>query len=250
MDIHYACTSCGKCCHGHHISLTLGEAMQWIRDTNDRLIVLVEAFLDNGLGISELQRDHAQRRSVRMRCGDTHAYVAIIFAVYNPAVCPFLTEDKRCGIYDRRPLVCRIYPFEINPHIQLQREFKDCPSEAWDESGPAVYRNGRFVNDELMRLIEQSRQADRDEIGAKAEVCRRLGIDVAALKGDGFATYLPDPQTMLAAMEDVANGSPATEPGPQNWGLHTARPEIRDRLVALKASVATALPVNGTFIAL
>lgn len=249
MTIHFACTNCGKCCHGHHISLTLGEAMQWIRDRG-RLTVVVEAFLENGFGVPEVQRDHAQRRSVRMRCGDAYAYVAIIFAAYNPGVCHFLTEDKRCGIYDRRPLVCRIYPIEINPHIQMRRELKDCPPEAWEETGPAAYRDGRLVNDDLLRLVEQARQADRDEIGAKAEICRRLGIDVAALKGDGFATYLPDSHTLLATIEDVVSGSSAIVPGLQNWGLHATRPEILDRLTAMQASVATTLPVNGTFIAL
>ena len=254
MKTHFACTNCGKCCHGHHISLTLGEAAQWIRDQG-QLMVLVEAFLENGFGVPELQRGHAQRRSVRMRCGDAHAYVAITFAAYNPGVCRFLTEDKRCGIYDRRPLVCRIYPIEINPHIQMRPELKDCPPEAWDETSPLAYRDGRLVNEDLLRLVEQSRQADRDEIAAKAEVCRRLGIDVAALKGDGFATYLPDSDTLLATIEDVVSGRSATVPGLQNWGLqnwglHATRPEILDQLTAMQASVATALPMNGTFIAI
>jgi len=254
MDIHFACTNCGACCRGHHIALTLGEAVPWLRD-DGRLMVLVEAFLENGFGVPEVQREHAQRRSARMRCGDTHAYVAITLAAYNPGVCQFLTEDKRCGIYDRRPLVCRIYPFEINPHIPLRQEFKDCPSEAWEPTAPVICRNGRVVNDELLRLIERSRQADRDEIAAKAEICRRLGIDVAAVKGDGFATYLPAPDRLLATIEDVLNESSAIVPdlqtsSLQNWGLHATRPETLDRLAAMKASVAATLPMNGTFIGL
>jgi Fe-S-cluster containining protein len=160
VNIHFACNSCGKCCHGHHISLKLDEALRWARDGGP-LIVLVEAFLENGYGVPAAQRKHAGRRSLKVRSGGTYAYVAIIFAAYNVAACRFLTDDKRCGIYERRPLVCQIYPIEINPHIQLRRDYKDCPPETWDEDGPAIYRNGRMINAELAQLIERSRQADQ-----------------------------------------------------------------------------------------
>jgi Fe-S-cluster containining protein len=249
VNVHFACNSCGKCCHGHHIALTLDEALRWASDGGP-LIVLVEAFLANGYGIPVGQRDHAQRRSLRVRCGDTQAYVAITFAVYNIGTCRYLTEDNRCGIYERRPLVCRIYPIEINPHIQLRREFKDCPPETWDESGPAIYRNGRMVNDELARLIEQSRQADRDEIALKAEICRRLGIDVAALKGDGFTAYRPATEMLLSMMQQVMGRAPAAPPAPQEWSLRVSRPEIADQLTAMGASVTQLLPMQGAFIPL
>jgi hypothetical protein len=85
--------------------------------------------------------------------------------------------------------VCRIHPIEINPYVQLQQSHKDCPPETWDERGPSVYRDGRMVDEDLARLIERPRQADRDEIGLKAEICRNLGIDVDGLKSDGFAAY-------------------------------------------------------------
>jgi Fe-S-cluster containining protein len=248
VNIHFACNSCGKCCHGHHISLTLSEAVRWASDGGP-LIILVEAFLDNGYGVPDIQRDHAQRRSLQVRCGDTAAYVAITFAVYNLGTCRYLTDDKRCGIYDHRPLVCQIYPIEINPHIQLRPEYKDCPPETWDENGPAIYRNGRMVNDELALLIEQSRQADRDEIGVKAEICRRLGINAAALKGDGFATYLPDTQKLLLTMHDVMSAG-TTPQALQDWSLRVSRQEIADRLTAMNAAITQALPMQGTFIAL
>jgi Fe-S-cluster containining protein len=249
VNVHFACNGCGKCCHGHHISLTLDEAVRWASDGGP-LMILAEAFLDNGYGVPDGQRDHAERRSLRVRCGGTTAHVAITFAVYNPATCRYLTEDKRCGIYDRRPLVCRIYPIEINPHIQLRRDFKDCAPETWDESGPAIYRDGRMVDAKLALLIEQSRQADRDEIGVKAEICRRLGIDVAALKGDGFATYLPDVKKLLATMRDVMSGASALLPDPQDWSLHVSRAELAAWLMDMNASIKQALPAQGAFIAL
>jgi Fe-S-cluster containining protein len=248
VNIHFACSSCGKCCHGHHISLTLGEAVQWVSDGGP-IIILAEAFLENGYGVSDVQRDHAQRRSLRVRCGEAHAYVAITFAAYNPGACHHLGEDRLCGIYQRRPLVCRIYPAEINPHIQLRREFKDCTPETWAESGPAIYRDGKLVDAELSRLIEQSRQADRDEIGFKAEICRRLGIDVTALKGDGFATYLPDGASLRSAMQGVMEGAFAAPSDLQAWSLCVSHEELAVTLAAMKASITPSLPAQGTFIA-
>jgi hypothetical protein len=112
-----------------------------------------------------------------------------------------------------------------------------------------IYRNGRMVSSEFAQLIEQSRQADRDEIGHKAEICRRIGIDVAALKGDGFATYFVDTDLLLAAMEDVMGEKSMLMPAIQNWSFHSSRPEIIDRLAEMDASVAKTLPRNGTFIA-
>ena len=32
-----------------------------------------------------------------------------------PPPCPFLTESDICSAYDRRPTVCRIFPFNMNP---------------------------------------------------------------------------------------------------------------------------------------
>jgi Fe-S-cluster containining protein len=249
VNVHFACNSCGKCCYGHHIALTLGEAMRWASDGGP-LMILAEAFLENGYGVPDVQRDHAQRRSLRVRCGETFAYVSVTFAAFNIGTCRHLTEDKRCGIYEHRPLVCRIYPIEINPHIQLRRDFKDCPPETWDESGPAIYRDGRMVSAELSRLIAQSRQADRDEIAIKAEICRRLGIDVAALKGDGFTTYRPDITSLLSTMRDVMSGGSVIPPDAQVWSLHVSRAELAGRLTEMSASVQPSLPAQGAFIAL
>lgn len=220
--------------------------MWWASDGGP-LIVLIEAFLANGYGVPEVQRDHAQRRSWPVRCGATHAYVTVTLAAYNPGTCRYLTDDKRCGIYEHRPLVCRIYPIEINPHIQLRRERKDCAPEVWDESGPVVYRDGRLVNEVFARLIERSRQADRDEINIKVEICRRLGINVAALKGDGFAIYRPDPETLLATIMDVVN-SDTMPPGQQDWSLCVSRQDIADHLASMEASVTGVLPAQGQFI--
>jgi hypothetical protein len=66
--------------------------------------------------------------------GNTQAFVAITFAAYNAGRCRNLDEDNLCRIYERRPLVCRIYPMEINPHIPLNPAAKDCPPQSWEQT--------------------------------------------------------------------------------------------------------------------
>jgi Fe-S-cluster containining protein len=109
MNTRFACSGCGTCCNDHHLSLTLEKSKAWAND-GGQLIIPVEGFLDNGSDVPAVQRDHVRRRSMPVRCGTTQAYVAITFAAYNVGPCRNLDESNRCSIYERHPLVCRIYP--------------------------------------------------------------------------------------------------------------------------------------------
>lgn len=251
MDTRFSCTGCGKCCTDHHVPLTLDEARHWAAD-GGQLIVLLEAFLEEGpglhnLNLSHAQQEHARRRSLPVLCGTAPAHVSITFAAYNQGRCRNLQADNRCAIYTARPLVCRIYPMEINPHIPLRPEAKDCPSEAWD-SGPALIHGGRLVDTQLAELIERSRQADRDDIMQKAQVCARLGIHTAALKGDGFTTYLPQPAAFLAALQQVDEQLPLALQSA--WKLHVPDPSLAERLAETGAMIAAILADDAMFISL
>jgi len=190
MNTQFSCVGCGKCCTDHHVPLTLAEAAQWAADGGS-VIVLTEAFLADGYGVAPDQLTHATRRSHPVTSGSAQAWVAITFAAYNAGRCRNLDADNLCRIYERRPLVCRIYPMEINPHIPLRPQAKDCPPHSW-EQGPELIIDGQLVDQQLMTLIERSRQADRDDIARKQAICMALGINITALKGNGFVAYLPD----------------------------------------------------------
>ncbi|AZE65299.1 Putative zinc-or iron-chelating domain-containing protein [Pseudomonas synxantha] len=244
MNTHFSCVGCGKCCNDHHVPLTLEEARQWAADGGN-VIVLVEGFLRNGLGLPLQQREHAERRSVIVPSGNTEAFVAITFAAYNAGPCRNLDEDNRCRIYERRPLVCQIYPMEINPHIPLNPGAKDCPPQSW-EQGPALIVGGELMDLELAELIRRSRQADRDDVQAKAAVCALLGIHTTALKGDGFTAYLPDMQAFALAIEQTTDQSAmATE-----WVFHVSGMDIAEQLLDAGAQIATEVPANYAFISL
>ena len=218
----------------------------WAAD-GGQLIVLVEAFLGNGLGLPAQQREHAERRSAAVRSGESDVYVAITFAAYNVGPCRNLDEDNRCRIYERRPLVCRIYPMEINPHIPLNTAVKECPPESW-EKGPDLIIGGELVDRELSELIQRSRQADRNEIQTKDAICAQLGIRTTALKGDGFTAYLPNMAEFASIIDDFA-GKSLPEWGSE-WLFHVSGDDIAEQVLAAGAQVAADAPANYSFIAL
>jgi Fe-S-cluster containining protein len=246
MNTTFSCVGCGKCCNDHHVPLTLEEARMWAND-GGQVIVLVEGFLGNGLGLPLQQREHAERRSALVRSGESDAYVAITFAAYNAGRCRNLDEDNLCRIYDRRPLVCRIYPMEINPHIPLNTAVKECPSESW-EKGPDLIVGGELVDQELAGLIHRSRQADRDEIQTKDAICALLGIRTTALKGDGFTAYLPD-MTAFATTLDEVIGQSLPEWGSE-WQFHLSGEDVAGQVLAAGAEVAREITPNYAFISL
>lgn len=246
MNTQFSCVGCGKCCNDHHVPLTLLEARGWAAD-GGQVIILVEAFLGNGLGLPVQQREHAERRSCRVRSGATEAYVAITFAAYNVGPCRNLDEDQLCRIYQRRPLVCRIYPMEINPHIPLNPQAKECPPESW-EQGPQLILGNELVDQELAELIRRSRQADRDDIHTKEAICALLGIRTTALKGDGFTAYLPDMGALANAIDQV-QAAPPGAPG-QPWRFHLSGDGIADQVQAAGAQVVSETPLDYAFISL
>lgn len=246
MNTTFSCVGCGKCCTDHHVPLTLAEARMWAAD-GGQVIVLVEAFLSNGLGLPAQQREHAERRSAVVRSGTTDAHVAITFAAYNVGPCRNLDEDKLCRIYARRPLVCRIYPAEINPHIPLNPDAKDCPPESWQQ-GPVLIAGGELVDLELVELIQRSRQADRDDIGIKDAICAMLGIRTTALKGDGFTAYLPNMDTFAAVIDQVT-AQPLTM-APSEWVFHLSGDDVAGQVLAAGAQVVTEPAQTYAFISL
>ncbi|MDF0730215.1 YkgJ family cysteine cluster protein [Pseudomonas entomophila] len=221
-SIRFACTGCGKCCTGHHVPLTLAESRQWAA-SGGQVVVLIEGFVADGPGMPVEQREHVLRRSQAVACGSGEVRVSVTFAAFNPGRCRNLDANDLCTIYETRPLVCRIYPAEVNPHLPLRTDAKDCPPEAWQQ-GPELIHGHLPVDPALAALIEASRQADRDDIGAKVAICQALGMTTSALKGSGFTAWLPDMAAFAAVLEQV--------PGDEGtgWMLHVPDPDLAGNL--------------------
>ncbi|HDS1735596.1 YkgJ family cysteine cluster protein [Pseudomonas sp. BP8] len=239
-SIRFACTGCGKCCTGHHVPLTLAESRQWAA-AGGQVVVLIEGFLADGPGMPPEQREHVHGRSHPVSCGAAELRVSVTFAAFNPGRCRNLDEHDLCTIYDTRPLVCRIYPAEINPHLPLRPENKDCPAEAWGQ-GPELIHGQVLADPQLVALIAASRQADRDDIAAKVAICQALGMTTSALKGKGFTAYLPDMGAFASALAQTL-----AEQG-SAWSLHVATPDLAESLAAHGLDTTTETPVYYAYI--
>lgn len=243
--VHFSCNGCGGCCVGHHVPLTLQEAIRWVTD-NGQIIILTEAFHRDGYGIPDPQFQHAAGRALLVRSGYTQIYLTATFAAFNPGRCRYLREDNSCGQYENRPLVCRIYPAEINPHIALNTKLKDCPSEVWEGAQPLIYRDGH-LEPVTAGLVEESKRADREDAPTKAWICQQLGISHTALKGDGFMAWLPE----VAAMQELLSNLPDAQCVNTDWSFTVSTASIARQLTMLGAQAnLAAVGSTGIFIPL
>lgn len=243
-DVRFECNGCGRCCQNHHIPLTLDESERWVSD-GGQIVILVDGFLEDSHGFDSVQGTHLMRRSRAVHSGTLRPRVMVTFAAHNPGRCRYLQDDNRCGQYESRPLVCRIYPAEINPSIALNPAGKDCPPEVWGD-GPLLIHRERGVDPSVNALIEQSRQADRDDIARKVAICERLGIHVSAIRGNGFTAWLPDGQQWLQALASVGEEA---EPQVQ-WAFEVSGEHLAGALSELGLRLGDSASHSGAFIGL
>jgi hypothetical protein len=118
----------------------------------------------------------------------------------------------RCGIYEKRPLVCRIYPVEVNPFIQLDPARKACPPEAWTVDRPLMQRDGRPIDQLVRENVLRSRDVDANTTEIKRRMCADLKVNHAALADEGFVLYSPDRAALLGALVRAVEGPLAQAP--------------------------------------
>jgi len=89
--VRFDCQQCGACCRVNHAALTYGEVKRLT---------------------SRLRRDDFYEQG-----SIAHPLYGISYSgcrlAYAEGHCTFLTNENKCQIYDRRPLICRTYPFAI-----------------------------------------------------------------------------------------------------------------------------------------
>jgi Fe-S-cluster containining protein len=200
MDIHFNCTICGKCCHNLKVPLTISEAIQWLRRGHvveilcDAVPWAVEPDSTNAMAL------HKRSNSFAARSGTLPVRIVAILTASHSGPCPNLRDDMRCGIYEDRPMVCRIYPAEVNPFMQMDIKLKACPPDAWTSDQPVLSRSGQWVSDELRALIMRSRQQTAADAKRKAAICSTLQINTAALASEGYMIHRPPLDQLLDAL--------------------------------------------------
>jgi Fe-S-cluster containining protein len=156
--------------------------------------------------------------------GSMPTRVVVMLVANVVGACPYLLANNRCGIYEDRPLVCRIYPAEINPFIALKPGNKACPPEAWGQCQPVLQRGGALVDDLIRQDIELSQAADVLEAELKRRLCLALNVEHTGLVHEAVLVYSPSAETLSSALAfAIATGS-VQEPAAQ-WRFVSDQPE-------------------------
>jgi Fe-S-cluster containining protein len=240
MEVHFSCTQCGKCCRDTKVPLSVAEAMKWL-NRGDEVQLLCEASPWPEALDGDPRAAHFKRRSFAVMSGSMPTRVVVMLVANVVGACPNLLSNMRCGIYEDRPLVCRIYPAEINPFVALKRENKACPPEAWTEDHPLLQR-GEVLTDHVMsRDIEMSRAADILDADLKYRLCLALNVAHTALVHEAVLVYSPSAQTLLSALSFATATDSWQEPAAQ-WRFVS---DQQQTLETLAKSGGDALHLRG-----
>ena len=199
MDIRFQCTQCGRCCRDTKIPLTVAEAIDWLERGHD-VQLLCEASPWPAALDGEPRALHFKRRSFAATSGSMPTRVVVMLVANIVGACPNLLADERCGIYADRPMVCRIYPAELNPFVAFKRENKACPPEAWIQDPPLLQRGGALMDDVMRIDIEMSRAADVLDAEVKRRLCLALNVSDTALVHEAVLVYSPAAETLSSAL--------------------------------------------------
>jgi Fe-S-cluster containining protein len=226
LDIHFKCVQCAACCHRTKIPVTVTEAIDWLRDGH-QVQVICEA--SPWIPADEAQASHLMRRSFAAASGSMRVRMVVTLVANINGACPNLLPDLRCGIYERRPLVCRIYPVETNPFIRLETAKKGCPPEAWSAEHPLLQREGRVVSEVIRDDVFRWREANVDDVRMKLKLCAALNIVDAAVAQEGFLIHSPPLAELLKALSVDSEESEGGADEAQ-WRLLSDRDDTLDHL--------------------
>lgn len=243
MDVHFGCTLCGKCCTDLRVPLTIVEAMQWLERGHtveilcDAIPWPLEPASDDALA------QYRRAATFAARSGTLPVRIGLILVATHAGRCPNLGDDNRCRIYASRPMVCQIYPAEINPFVQFSSAAKACPPDAWDGLTPAFLRNGQWVSESLRATIERSRNTTRSDARHKPAICAVLNISVAAQANEGYVIHRPPAGQLYEALKH-ALAADAEDETSLEWTLASNRASTRAALDSAGATVCTPLAVS------
>jgi Fe-S-cluster containining protein len=229
MEIHFGCTQCGKCCRDTKVPLTVAEAIKWL-NRGDEVQLLCEASPWPHALDGEPRAAHFKRRSFPVTSGSMPTRVVVMLVANVVGACPNLLPDMRCGIYADRPLVCRIYPAEINPLVALSPQNKACPPEAWAPDQPVLQQGGVLMDQAVRRDIEASRAADALDADLKYRLCLALNLAHSALVHEAVLVYSPAANTLLSALAAATASDSCQEPAVQ-WRFVSDQPKTMESLV-------------------
>ncbi len=239
----FECTQCGKCCHDLNLPLTVKESVDWISNGN-MVKLLVEAIpWSEGSSPKDALLSRKKQITFAALSGSLSMRVQVTFLGYFSGACPHLGDLHQCSIYEHRPLTCRIYPFEMNPHIALNPDNKLCPSEAWglrnlDTTSNTQHPLQISIMDKataahFQNIFTQTAQ----DVAIKERVCACLGIRSSSLSNEGYLFHHVDQaqlrellQTLATNTKGLANGNER-----QDWRIYSPSDTTRSDLSQIGA---------------
>lgn len=163
MARHFACTACGKCCHGV-LPLTVTEALAYA-GLFPLAVMLVP--------IRAKAKSFAQAQKLGVML-DRKTALRVMPVAYLPkdAACPALAEDGLCGIHATKPLRCRAMPFFAWRDEADQSDLLN-PRPGWtcdvSAQAPAVYDGGRILDRDAYDAERHALQDQAPVLRAYAE---------------------------------------------------------------------------------
>jgi Fe-S-cluster containining protein len=235
MTIHFECTQCGKCCHNLRLTLSVDEAIAWA-GRGHTVQVLAEALpwpQDPEPETPVSAYDKA--RSFPAMSGEIPVRIAVSLVAYHDGACPHLLPDMRCGNYEERPRICRIYPLERRPLTAWRPEERLCPPEAWTPDWPVLERGGEPAEPVDARIIEDHRRVALEDVPALTAACQDLGLDSAAFANEGLAVHTPVPAVLADALRTARDGT-ALSASERQWRIVTNRGATHSMLISAGCS--------------
>lgn len=246
MTIHFSCTMCGRCCHGLRLPVGVDEAIAWLRD-GGTVQLFCEAIpwpedppADNQLAW------YKHRRSFAALSGQLPVRVIVSLMATFEGACPNLQSDMRCGIYERRPRACRVYPAEVNPFIALDRAGKLCPPEAWHTDEVLQKADGEWSDPEVAGAIAGMREADAHDAVVKARLCTILAISMSGLSNEGIVIHSPARERLLAALDSARAGGHANDTPASGWQIVSDRKGTLELLRSAGTASLTGASLEAT----
>lgn len=228
-DLNFSCTQCGKCCHDLRIPLTRPEAVAWLQ-RGDSIEVLCEAIpWVTEPEASDAPAMYKRQRSFSAWSGKLPVRVIVVLTASFKGACPHLGPDLRCGIYESRPHVCRIYPAEVNPFRSISPSHKQCPPEAWTSPTPFVRAN-QVIDPQVQLHMSLLRHGDQLDIASKAWICKALDIQSASLSNEGFMAHTPSRESLLALLQQTPPPMEDNHPSENDWVMVTNQAATFDAL--------------------
>jgi hypothetical protein len=140
----------------------------------------------------------------------------------------------RCGNYDARPRICRIYPLESRPFEPMVPERRKCPPEAWGAVLPVLERDGVVADDQAAAVVAAHRAAMVADVPLKARLVKVMGLSETAMAGEGLAVCKVAPAVLVEALDVAERGAPEKA---QPWSIVTNRETTRAMLAELECPV-------------